>query len=91
MHSTDTHGTNGINFALLYLAGIRFIPRIEDFQNQHLYSFADINFPQLLDYELKLGKTINTTVIEQNWDMICRLIATDARFHCFQSIARQAL
>lgn len=85
MHSTDTHGTNGINFALLYLAGIRFIPRIEDFQNQHLYSFADTNFPQLLDYELKLGKTINTTVIMQNWDMICRLMVSLLSKHCSAS------
>lgn len=85
MHSTDTHGTNGINFALLYLAGIRFIPRIEDFQNQHLYCFADTNMPKLLDYELKLGKTINTTVIEQNWDMVCRLMVSLLSKHCSAS------
>lgn len=85
IHSTDTHGTNGINFSLLYLAGIRFIPRIEDFQNQHLYSFADTNLPQLIDYELKLGKTINTTIIEQNWDMICRLMVSLLSKHCSAS------
>ncbi|MEN9523746.1 MAG: hypothetical protein RL065_2123, partial [Bacteroidota bacterium] len=85
MHSTDTHGTNGINFALLYLAGIRFIPRIEDFQNQYLYSFPSSTLPQLLDYELKVGKTINTTVIEQNWDMICRLMVSLLSKHCSAS------
>jgi TnpA family transposase len=85
MHSTDTHGTNGINFALLYLAGIRFIPRIEDFQNQHLYCFAETILPKLIDYELKLGKTINSSIIEQNWDMVCRLMVTALSKHCSAS------
>lgn len=85
MHSTDTHGTNGTNFALLFLAGIRFIPRIEDFQNQHLYCFTDTNLPQLPDYELKLGKTINTSIIEQNWDMVCRLMVSLLSKHCSAS------
>lgn len=85
IHSTDTHGTNGINFALLYLAGIRFIPRIEDFQNQHLYCFPDTNMPKLLDYELKTGKTINTSIIENNWNMIGRLMVSLLSKHCSAS------
>jgi len=85
LHSTDTHGTNGINFALLYLAGIRFIPRIEDFQNQYLYCFEDTELPELTDYELKLGKTINTHTIEQNWDMVCRVMVSLLSKHCSAS------
>jgi TnpA family transposase len=85
IHSTDTHGTNGINFALLYLAGIRFIPRIKDFQNQHLYSFTQANTPELLDYDLKVGKILNTTLIEQNWDMVCRLMVSLLSRHCLAS------
>jgi TnpA family transposase len=85
LHSTDTHGTNGINFALLYLADIRFIPRIEDFQNQFLYCFEDTLLPELDNYELKLGKTIKTHVIEQNWDMVCRLMVSLLSKHCSAS------
>lgn len=85
MHSTDTHGTNGINFALMFLAGIRFIPRIEDFQNQNFYCFPQMQIPQLLDYELKVGKTINTAVIENNWDMVCRMMVTLLSKHCSAS------
>jgi TnpA family transposase len=85
MHSTDTHGTNGINFALMFLAGIRFIPRIEDFQNQNFYCFPQMQIPLLLDYELKVGKTINTTVIENNWDMVCRMMVTFLSKHCSAS------
>lgn len=41
--------------------------------------------PQLLDYELKIGKTINTTIIEQNWDMIGRLTVSLLSKHCSAS------
>lgn len=82
MHSTDTHGTNGINFALMYLAKIRFIPRIEDFQNQNFYIFSDMEVPKLIDYDLKVGKSIDTSVIENNWDMLCRMMITILTKHC---------
>lgn len=82
MHSTDTHGTNGINFALLYLAKIRFIPRIEDFQNQNFYTFHEMEVPKLIDYDLKIGKSIDTSVIENNWDMLCRMMSTILTKQC---------
>lgn len=82
MHSTDTHGTNGINFALMYLAKIRFIPRIEDFQNQNFYIFPEMQVPKLIDYDLKVGKCIDTSVIENNWDMVCRMMVTILTKHC---------
>jgi TnpA family transposase len=82
MHSTDTHGTNGINFALLYLAKIRFIPRIEDFQNQNFYIFYEMEVPKLIDYDLKIGKSIDTSVIENNWDMLCRMMSTILTKQC---------
>lgn len=84
-HATDSHGTNGINFALLFLAGIRFIPRIGDFQNQHLYTFPETNPPKLLAYELKVGKTINTARIAEHWDMVCRVMVSLLSKHCSAS------
>lgn len=59
MHSTDTHGTNSVNFGLLYLKGVKFIPRIEDFQSHNFYAFPDSNIPDLKEYNLKCEKSIN--------------------------------
>jgi TnpA family transposase len=84
-HATDSHGTNGINFALLFLADIRFIPRIADFQNQHLYIFSGTELPKLLEYELKVGKTVNTARIAENWDMVCRVMVSLLSKHCSAS------
>jgi TnpA family transposase len=42
VHSTDTHGTNAVNFALLHLFGYQFAPRYRDFYDQvrtTLYGF----------------------------------------------------
>ncbi|MCU0440623.1 MAG: Tn3 family transposase [Raineya sp.] len=85
LHSTDTHGTNGINFALLYLSGIRFIPRIENFQKQYIYCFEDTKVPELDGYEVKLGRILKPDVIEQNWDMVCRLMVSILSKHCSAS------
>ncbi len=42
MHSTDTHGTNEVNFALLHVFGYQFAPRYRDIQEKvqkALYGF----------------------------------------------------
>ena len=42
VHSTDTHGTNEVNFALLHLFGYQFAPRYRDFYDKvrtTLYGF----------------------------------------------------
>ena len=46
IHSTDTHGTNEVNFALLYLRGYQFAPRYRDFKKRvatGLYSMRHPN------------------------------------------------
>jgi TnpA family transposase len=46
IHSTDTHGTNEVNFALLYLFGYQFAPRYRDFKKRveaGLYSMRHPN------------------------------------------------
>ena len=46
IHSTDTHGTNEVNFALLHLFGYQFAPRYRDFKQRvatGLYSMRHPN------------------------------------------------
>jgi len=54
IHSTDTHGTNQVNFALLYLFGYRFAPRYRNVRSKvetALYGFR--NPSQYRDYPIK--------------------------------------
>jgi len=76
VHSTDTHGVSLINFALGFLLGIDFQPRIEGFHKCKLHGIADMPILQQLDYTIRADKTINTALIDQQWDNIKRLVVS---------------
>lgn len=67
-HSTGTHGFSEAIFALTYLLGIHFAPRIEDFQNLVFYPFPEMKVELLKNYDLKIENPINTNLIEEQWD-----------------------
>ena len=48
LHSTDTHGTNQVNFALLHLFGYRFAPRYRDFRGKVDHRALQLRAPQPL-------------------------------------------
>ena len=65
-HTTDTHGYTEIIFALCYLLGFSFMPRIRDLKDQQLYR-VDRNtdygiFTPLLD------KTADIDIVEEQWE-----------------------
>lgn len=67
-HFTDTAGYTEQMFALTYLLGFNFKPRIKDLQKQQLYSFEnfemrDINF-----------KKLNEKIILENYSEVIRLV-----------------
>ena len=76
VHSTDTHGVSLINFALGFLLGIDFQPRIEGFHKCKLHGMADMPILQQIDYTIRADKNINTGLIEQQWDTILRFVVT---------------
>lgn len=76
IHSTDTHGYTEVIFALTYLLGIQFAPRIREFQDKKLYPMPDMAVPDLKNYVLKVGKPVNLRLIEQHWDQILRLVVS---------------
>ena len=73
-HSTDTHGSTEHLFALLYLLGISFHPRLKDLAEQNIYkidktmSYGDVD-------EVFCG-TIDIDLIRENWDQIVRIVAS---------------
>src|ERR1700737_2204007 len=43
IHSTDTHGSNEVNFALLHLFGYQFAPRYKDLYDKVRTSLSGLN------------------------------------------------
>lgn len=76
IHSTDTHGSTDIVFALTYLLGIDFQPRIKEFHLLKLHGIAGMKIGQQQDYIINAGANINTQIIEQQWDNILRLVTS---------------
>jgi TnpA family transposase len=76
IHSTDTHGSTDIIFALTNLLGIDFQPRIKEFHLLKLHGIAGMRIEQQQDYIINAGANINTQIIEQQWDNILRLVTS---------------
>ncbi|EHL30010.1 Tn3 family transposase [Legionella drancourtii] len=73
-HSTDTHGFTEHLFALLYLLGFPFHPRLKDLAEQNIYKIDKTMSYGALD-EVFSG-TIDIELIRANWDQIVRIVAS---------------
>jgi len=74
-HFTDTHGYTEHLFALCYLLGFSFMPRIKDLGDQRIYKLGadqdlDANFDNIFSGRIDL------TLIEEQWDSIVRIAAS---------------
>ena len=87
IHSTDTHGTNEVNFAILHLFGYQFAPRYKDIYDKvrtPLYGFKHPSHYQ--DLLLKPIRKINTRLLIDEWDNFQRTIVSLALKTTTQSI-----
>ncbi len=76
IHSTDTHGYTEAIFAIMYLLGIDFAPRIKNIKQAILYSFKPRGHYDALGYKVLPGRYFNEKIIIEQWDNILRLITT---------------
>src|SRR5262249_8091816 len=78
VHSTDTHGTNAVNFALLHLFGYQFAPRYRDFYAPGPPCFSGSHPPSQYDDEmiLKPRRKLNPELIAEEWDNIQRIMVS---------------
>lgn len=76
IHSTDTHGYSEVIFAVTYLLGPEFAPRIKGLGKQHLYAFKPRKHYEEQGHVLLPDNTIRTHLIEAQWDEILRFVAT---------------
>lgn len=75
-HSTDMHGRNAVNFALLHMSGQMFAPRYTDFNSklQSLYAFETPKHYE--GYPIKPVRKINTKLIEEEWPNIQKIMVS---------------
>jgi len=86
IHSTDTHGTNEVNFAILNIFGYQFAPRYKDIQSKFkkLYGFKHPS--QYGNIMLKPIRKINKLLIYEEWDNIRKIIVSLAMKATTQNI-----
>jgi len=88
VHSTDTHGTNEVNFALLHLFGYQFAPRYRDLPDKVRQALYGFKHPTQYgdDMLLKPVRKINRDLILEEWPSIERILLSLALKTTTQSI-----
>lgn len=71
-HTTDTHGYTEIIFALCYLLGYEFMPRIRDLKDQQLYRLSkDFDYGVFTPL---LNKSANIDLVIEQWSAMLRVV-----------------
>jgi TnpA family transposase len=87
VHSTDTHGTNAVNFALLHLFGYQFAPRYRDLYDTVRTSLYGFRHPsQYSEGLLTPIRKINPRLIIEEWPNLLRIVVSLALKTTTQSI-----
>ena len=79
LHSTDTHGTNQVNFFILKVFGYQFAPR---YRNLHKKMEKLVGFQNLKDYGdllIKPSRKIYEDLIVAEWPNVQRILASLAQ------------
>ena len=88
VHSTDTHGTNEVNFAILSLFGYQFAPRYRDIYGkvkEALYGFQHPSqYPP--EWVLRPIRKLSPELIIEEWENIQRIMVSLALKTTTQSI-----
>ena len=80
IHSTDTHGSNPVNFALLHFFGYQFAPRYRGLYDKVRTSLYGFKHPSQYPRALKPIRKIQRGLIETEWENIQRIVLSLALF-----------
>lgn len=78
VHSTDTHGTNAVNFAILSMFGYQFAPRYRDIYDTVRTSLYGFKHPRQYDDAMRLKpvrKLLPNLIIDE-WENIQRIMVS---------------
>jgi len=78
IHSTDTHGTNAVNFALLHVFGYQFAPRYRDIFDKVGESLYGFKHPSQYDAAMVLRplRKLNPDLVVEEWENIQRIMVS---------------
>jgi TnpA family transposase len=78
IHSTDTHGTNEVNFAILNMFGYQFAPRYRDIFDKVGEALYGFKHPSQYDEDwvLKPVRRLNPNLIIEEWENIQRIMVS---------------
>ena len=78
-HSTDTHGTNQVNFWILHTFGYRFAPRYRDLHKK-IATLVGFQHPgQYSDFFIKPSRKVYDELIEKEWPNLQRIMVSLAQ------------
>ncbi len=88
VHSTDTHGTNEVNFSILHLFGYQFAPRYRDIYDKVSKGLYGFKHPSQYNDNLLLKpiRKITRDLIIDEWENIQRIIVSLSMKTTTQSI-----
>ena len=87
IHSTDTHGTNEVNFALLHVFGYQFAPRYRRIHEKVRTGLCGFQHPrQYAELLVRPARKLNPELIISEWDNLLRIFASLAQKTTTQSI-----
>ena len=78
-HSTDTHGTNQVNFWILHAFGYHFAPRYRDLHKKMDTLVGSQHPNECGDWLIKPARKTNDELIEREWPNIQRIMASLAQ------------
>jgi TnpA family transposase len=77
IHSTDTHGTNEVNFALLHLFGYQFAPRYKDLYDKVRTSMHGFQHPSRYGNAIiRPMRKVRKEFIINEWDNVQRILVS---------------
>jgi TnpA family transposase len=86
IHTTDSHGINEVNYAVLYFFGYQFAPRYRNLSSKAklIYSFEPLHHYE--EYLIKPIRRLNTELIKEEWNNILRIMLSLATKTTSQAI-----
>ncbi|AKE62245.1 transposase (plasmid) [Citrobacter amalonaticus Y19] len=78
-HSTDTHGTNQVNFWILHAFGYHFAPRYRDLHKKIETLVGSRNPSEYGDWLIRPSRKTDDELIEREWPNIQRIMASLAQ------------
>jgi TnpA family transposase len=78
IHSTDTHGANEVNFAILHFFGYQFAPRYQDIYGKVRTSLYGFKHPRQYDEQWLIRPTrkVNPNLVVDEWENMQRIIVS---------------